>query len=71
MSPEAAQFLRDLAAEYVKDNFPHHRRWNFKTAAAAEVRKELRAMGLLRVEQEGAPWLVTDAGQQWLMENLP
>lgn len=72
MSIEALRYMNALAAEYVKWEFPNHRVWNFDTGADDAVHNELRALGLMKLMgTRGAPWVLTDRGQQWVMANRP
>lgn len=62
--------MRKLAEAYVKHGFPNHKVWNFDTGAEGGVHAELRALGLLKmIGTKGSAWVLTDAGQEWIMEN--
>lgn len=70
MSPEAADYMSKLGALYVAHRFPNHKVWNFDTGADDMVHSELRALGLLKIMGlTGGPWVLTDAGQRWVLQN--
>jgi hypothetical protein len=70
MSPEATSFMRRLASEYVSQNYPNHRLWNVELKIDDVIRNELRSKGLIKLsDAPGSACVLTDAGQQWVMQN--
>lgn len=75
MSPQAEAAMAKLAGEYVKHKFPNHRVWTFSFGRDETVANELRALGFIETMglrgPNGFDWILTDAGQQWVMEHQP
>jgi len=70
MSENAREIMQHLADRYAKDGFGNHKTWNFSPGDGDTVFPELQALGLIRqMGSRGSPFLFTDAGQRWAMEN--
>jgi len=70
MSADATDYMKKLGKLYVDAGFPNHKVWTFDKGANDAVHSELRALGLLKIMGlTGGPWVLTDEGQSWIMNN--
>jgi hypothetical protein len=70
-SEKATAMMKGLAELYVKAGFPNHHVWAFSPDGETQDNafNELKALGLIKAFASGGMCLLTDAGQQWVMEN--